>query len=542
MLGEDINPRWKSRVDTQTPEYKRNREEMQALVDEMNKRLRLSLHQGEPKAVQQHLDSGQLLARERIELVLDQDSPFLELMPLAGLGQDGVQVGASIVGGIGLVCGVECMVTANVSTIKGGAMNEVSVIKSLRLGEIAYENRLPCINFVQSAGADLRQQDRVFHVGGASFRGLAKRAKAGLPTISVVCGSSTAGGAYSPGMSDYVIMVKNQAKVFLGGPPLVKMATGEDVDDESLGGADMHSRVSGVSDFLAINEHDGILKARQIVHNLNWQKKAALPKRHFSNLVEEPFYDPEEILGVASANIRIPFDAREVIARIVDGSYFTEFKPLYGPTLVTCFAKVFGIPVGILSNNGVLFSESACKGTQFIELCNQRDIPLLFFQNITGFMVGKKYEEGGMIKHGSKFINAISNSGVPHITIIMGASYGAGNYGMCGRAYKPRFLFAWPNSKCSVMGPEQLTGVMDIILREAARKASRTVDEQQAAMRKQMFRQVVEDQSSAYYTSSRIIDDGIIDPRDTRSVLGLCLSVVYSSEVKGDNTCGVSRL
>lgn len=538
----DLNPRWKSKIDTHAPEYKKNRLEMEGLVDELHERLRLSLNQGDPKSINRHLQSGQLLARDRIELVLDQDSPYLELMPLAGYGQDGIELGGSLVGGIGLVCGVECMVSASVSTIKGGAMNEVSVMKSLRLSEIAYENRLPCIALIQSAGADLRQQDKVFHRGGAAFRELAKRAKAGLPTISVVFGSSTAGGAYNPGMSDYVIMVKNQAKVFLGGPPLVKMATGEEVDDESLGGADMHSRVSGVSDFLAVNEHDAILKARQVVHNLHWTKKTALPRNHFSEHIEEPFYDPEEILGVASANIRIPFDVREVIARITDGSRFTEFKPLYGSTLVTCFAKVFGIPVGIISNNGVLFSEAACKGTQFIELCNQRDIPILFFQNITGFMVGKKYEEGGMIKHGSKFINAVSNSGVPHITILMGASYGAGNYGMCGRAYKPRFLFSWPNSKCSVMGPDQLTGVMDIVFREAAKKAGKTIDEQQATMRKEMFRQIVEDQSSAYYTSSRIIDDGIIDPRDTRNVLGLCLSVVYSGEVKGDNTCGVSRL
>jgi acetyl-CoA carboxylase carboxyltransferase component len=422
-------------------------------------------------------------------------------------------------------------------------MNKISVLKSLRLSEIATENRLPAISFIQSAGADLTQQGKVFHRGGSAFRELAKRSKAGIPTISVVFGSSTAGGAYNPGMSDYVIMVKNQAKVFLGGPPLVKMATGEEVDDESLGGASMHSRISGVSDFMATDELEAIKKAREIIANLNWQKRTPFPPQHLASAIEEPFYSVGEILGIASSNVRVPFDSREVIARIVDGSRFSEFKPLFGPTIVTCFARVHGFPIGIIANNnGVIFSDSANKATQFIDLCNQRSLPILFLHNVTGFMVGKKYEEGGIIKHGSKFINAVSNSGVPHISVIMGASYGAGNYAMCGRAYKPRFLFSWPNSKCSVMGAEQLVGVLDIVMRQAAQNAGRAIDEEKVKSSQDMLRSVVEEESSAYYTSGRILDDGIIDPRDTRNAVGFALSIVYTNEVKGANHPGISRM
>ncbi|KAL6055091.1 methylcrotonoyl-CoA carboxylase [Balamuthia mandrillaris] len=548
-------PRFKSKLNPNSPEFQKNYAEMQQVVAQLHERLHESLGQGEQRHIERHLRRGQLLGRDRLELLLDQDSPFLELMPLAGWGQDNMTLGGSIVAGIGLVCGVECLVSASVATMKGGAMNKVSAQKSLRLHEIAMQNRLPSISLIESAGADLTQQDEVFHSGGRTFRDLARRSKAGLPTMSIVFGSSTAGGAYNPGMSDYTVMVKDQAKVFLGGPPLVKMATGEVVDEESLGGADMHSKLSGVSDYLAIDELDAIRKAREIIHNLHWEKATPLPKTHLLpsiegrrtaegiiGEVEEPWYDPEELLGVVSPNIRVPLDVREIIARVVDGSRISEFKPLYGSTLVTCFARIHGFPVGILASNGVLFSESACKGTQFIDLCNQRSTPLIFMHNITGFMVGKKYEEGGIIKHGSKFINAVSNSGVPHISLILGASYGAGNYGMCGRAYNPRFLFSWPHSKCSVMGPEQLTGVMDIVQREAARKSGRTLDEEVAQRRKEMFAKLVEEQSDAYYTSSRLIDDGIIDPRDTRTVLGFCLSVIYSAEVKGDNHGGVSRM
>ncbi|KAK3844693.1 MAG: ClpP/crotonase-like domain-containing protein, partial [Linnemannia gamsii] len=451
-------------------------------------------------------------ARDRLELLLDDDSPFMELCPLAGYGQDDMTIGGSQVAGIGLVCGVECMVSANVPTLQGGASNATTLARGERLGRIAWENRLPHIQLVQSAGANLAQQSRVFHPGGAVFRHLAERSKAGLPSVAVVFGSSTAGGAYIPGMSDYSIMVKGKAQVFLGGPPLVKMATGEISDAESLGGADMHSRRSGVSDQLAMDEYHAIAMAREF------------------------------ILGVVSPNIRIPFDAVEIIIRLVDGSRFTQFKPLYGPNLICGWATIHGIPVGILANNNVLFPPEANKATQFIQLCNMRDTPILYLHNITGFMVGKKYEEEGIIKAGARFINAVSNSQVPCISIMMGASYGAGNYAMAGRAYNPRFLFSWPNSKCSVMGAEQLTGVLDIVMRDSAKKSGRVIDEEMAKASMDMFQAMVESESDVYWTSSRCIDDGVIDPRETRTILGYCLSVCYNTEVKGGNLYGVSRM
>jgi len=343
-------------------------------------------------------------------------------------------------------------------------------------------------------------------------------------------------------LSDYVIMVKNQSKTFLAGPPLVKMATGEEVDDETLGGAEMHSKVSGVSDFLANNELHAIQQAREIIHTFNYKKKTPLPPRNLHGPIEEPLYPAEEILGIVSADLRVPFDSKELIARIVDGSRFMEFKKNFGPTLVTCFAHIYGIPVGILANNGVLFSDASNKGAHFIQICNKRSIPILFLHNITGFMVGSHYEQEGIIKHGSKLINAVSNSGVPHISIVTGASYGAGNYGMCGRAYKPRFLFAYPNAKVAVMGSDQLVGTMDIIQRQAAQRAGRKFDEEKALMVKGIAKEQLENESSAYYCSSRALDDGIIDPRDTRSVLGICLSVVYSEIVRGTDSYAISRM
>eukprot|EP01116_Phalansterium_solitarium_P017058 TRINITY_DN4115_c1_g1_i11.p1 TRINITY_DN4115_c1_g1~~TRINITY_DN4115_c1_g1_i11.p1 ORF type:complete len:551 (-),score=255.80 TRINITY_DN4115_c1_g1_i11:81-1733(-) len=536
--------RYHSSLNVNADDYVRNRAAMTTLVDQLRQRLQQSLDQG-PKAHQaRHLKHGMLLARDRVELLLDPDSPFLELCPLAGWAQDNATLGGSSVAGIGLVCGIECMVTASVPTLKGGAMNEVSVVKGRRIAEIAWQNRLPVISMVQSGGADLRQQSKVFHIGGGSFRDIARRSKAAMPTITVVFGSSTAGGAYQPGMSDYVIMVKNQAKVFLGGPPLVKMATGEVVDDESLGGAEMHSRVSGVSDYLADDEYHAIALAREIVSCLNYKKEEPLPLEHVS-AVEEPVYDPEELLGIATANIRLPVEIREIIARIVDGSRFSEFKPLYGSTLVTCFARIHGFRVGILANNGVLFSEAANKGTQFIQLCNQANTPLIFLQNITGFMVGKKYEQQGIIKHGAQLINAVSNSGVPAITILVGSSYGAGNYGMCGRSYEPRFLFSWPNSQCSVMGAEQLSGVLDILFENNLRKTGQQLTPELKEMmqaRKTALAAQVDAEAEPYFTSSRCIDDGIIDPRDTRTVLGMCLSVAHNKPVKGSNLYGVSRM
>eukprot|EP01118_Nematostelium_gracile_P017277 TRINITY_DN732_c0_g1_i3.p1 TRINITY_DN732_c0_g1~~TRINITY_DN732_c0_g1_i3.p1 ORF type:complete len:540 (-),score=140.69 TRINITY_DN732_c0_g1_i3:27-1646(-) len=523
--------RFKSSINPQNEAYIANYGEMTKLVNELEERMKLSLFQGREETIQKHIRKGKLTARERIEMVLDQDSPFLELMPLAGYGQKDSTVGGSSICGIGLVSGTECIISCNVPTLKGGALNHTSVLKGTRLAEIVFQNRLPVIAFVESGGADLTQQSKVFHDGGGSFRDLAMRSKSGIPTITVVFGSSTAGGAYAPGLSDYTVMVKNQAKVFLGGPPLVKMAIGEEVDEETLGGAEMHSKVSGVSDYLAENELDGIRIAREIIQNLHYQKRTPLPEAHFG-LIEEPFYDPEELLGIVSANIRIPFDAKEVIARIVDGSRFSEFKSNYGTTLVTCFAKIHGIPVGILANNGVLFSESAQKGTQFIQLCNQSNTPLIFLQNVTGFMVGKRAEQNGIIKHGALLINAISNSEIPAITVMIGASYGAGNYGMSGRSYHPRFLFSWPNSKCSVMGPEQLSGVLDIVFRNRFGNNEIPAEIEQIAQdRKNKMTKQIEEESSAYYTTSRVIDDGIIDPRDTRNVLGICLSCIYS------NTC-----
>lgn len=434
------------------------------------------------------------------------------------------------------------MISANVPTIQGGAINEATVKKTARLHQICVENRLPFISLTQTAGANLSQQSRVFHPGGASFRQIAERSKMGLPTITIVFGSSTAGGAYTPGMSDYVVMVKKKAQVFLAGPPLVFMATGEKVSSEDLGGADMHSRKSGVSDQLALDEFDAIRKVREYVADLNWKSRQPLPDAQINLDFNEPRYSPQEIIGVVPANIRVPFDAMEVIARLVDDSRFNHFKPLYGPNLITGWARLHGFPIGILANNNPIFPQEANKAVQFIQLCNLSNTPLIYLQNITGFMVGQKVEEDGIIKAGSRFINAVTNSTVPSITIVMGASYGAGNYAMSGRAYNPRFMFSWPNSKCSVMGPDQLTGVMDIIMREAAQRRGKKVDEEMASARKEMLKSVVEEESDVYYTSSRILDDAVIDPRDTRIVIALCLSVIYGNNVVGGNLYGVSRM
>ncbi len=416
-------------------------------------------------------------------------------------------------------------------------MSEYSVIKARRLAEIAFANRLPSISLTESGGADLPNQDKIFVPGGAGFRDLTRKSRQRVPSITVVFGSSTAGGAYIPGMSDYAIFVKKAATVYLGGPPLVKMATGEVTDDESLGGAEMHSRISGVSDYLAEDERDALRLAREVVAHLNWRKEAEPSPRE----VEAPRFSAEELLGVVSADPRVPFDPREVIARITDGSRFSEFKPLYGNTLICGWAHVHGFPVGILANHGILFSESANKGAQFIALCNQTHVPLLFLQNITGFMVGQKYEEGGIIKHGAKLINAVSNSTVPAITIMMGASYGAGNYAMAGRAYEPRFLFTWPNHKIAVMGGKQAAGVLEIVQRNAAKKRGEEPDEETLSGMKQLVEYQIDQQSSALYATARVWDDGIIDPRDTRTVIALSLSAAYSAPVEGTTSWGVFR-
>src|ERR1041384_6952791 len=454
-------------IDRQSSGYQSNYAAMHSAVERLRTELKRSTEGGGEKYVKRHVERGKLLPRNRVEMLLDEGSFFLEIAPLAGHGMENESPGAGVVGGVGLVCGRECLVTANEATVKGGATGEAGLWKNARLADIARENHLPSILLVESAGADLPVQSKIFVAGGRGFREITRRSKERIPTISVVFGSSTAGGAYLPGMSDYVVMVKKQAQVFLAGPPLVKMATGEISDEESLGGAEMHSRISGLSDYLAEDELDAIRIAREIVSHFNL-KKPDLPQM---TEVKDPMFDPDELLGIASADVRLPFEIRDVIARIVDGSEFAEFKPEYGPTLVTGFAHIHGFPVGILGNNGVLMSESAGKGAQFIQLCNQQDIPLLFLQNITGFMVGRSYEEDGIIRNGAKLINAVSNSTVPAITIMVGGSYGAGNYAMCGRAYDPRFLFPWPNHRIAVMGPQQLAGVMSIVRRGAAERA-----------------------------------------------------------------------
>lgn len=527
---------FRSKINRNSESYQKNFALMKEKIAELESKQKEALFQGEPKYLERTKKAGRLLARERIELVLDQDSPFMELLPFAGWGQDGFGTGGTIVCGIGFVSGRLCMVNSNVGTIKGGAVDYATLQKGLRMGEIAIENGLPIINMVESAGANLPDQAKIFNYGGTNFREITRRSKAGIPSISIVFGSSTAGGAYIPGMSDYVIMVKNEAKVFLAGPPLVKMATNEVTDEESLGGAKMHSTISGVSDYLAEDEMDGIRIAREIMANLKQPHTAPKPN------VPEPAFDKEEILGVVSADVRVPFDQRELIARIVDDSEFSEFKPLYGSTLITGFASINGYRIGILANNGVLFSEAANKGAQFIQLCNQNDTPLLFLQNITGFMVGRKYEEEGIIKNGAKLINAVSNSTVPAITIITGASYGAGNYAMCGRAYKPRFLFTYPNSKIAVMGPDQLAGVMQIIGRAAAEKSGIPYDEEQGKQMAGYMVKEAEKQSNAWYASGQLWDDGVIDPRETRNYLKLCMEVIHNTEIKGAEGFGVFRM
>ena len=524
-------------IDARSAQYDANRTANLLTLEKLEKALAKSREGGGPKYNDRHRAAGKLLPRERIELLVDRDAPFLELCPLAGHDVRDQTTGAGLLGGIGIVSGVECLITGSEATVKGGAITEIGMWKTGRLAEVADQNGLPSISLIESAGADLPNQHKIFVHGGRGFRDLTRRSKERTPTICLVFGSSTAGGAYVPGMSDYVVMVKEQAQVYLAGPPLVKMATGEESGHEELGGAEMHSRVSGVSDYLAEDERDAVRIGREIVSHLRWRKKGITPAREFA----EPLYDADELLGIASADLKVPFDSREVIARIVDGSRFSEFKALYGPSLICGWAHVHGYPVGILANNGILFSESANKGAQFIELCNQSDVPLLFLQNITGFMVGKKYEQEGIIKNGAKLINAVSNSTVPAITIMTGASFGAGNYAMCGRAYEPRFLFTWPNHRIGVMGGKQLAGVLDIIQRGAAQKRGEAVDEQRLSVMKQMVEGQIDQESDPFFATARLWDDGIIDPRDTRSVVAMSLSAACTRPVEGTMAFGVFR-
>jgi len=539
-----VAPVLRTHVDPRSELFAANREALLAAlaeIDGLYGRLTEGGGTAEPeknaRTVARHRSRGKLLPRERIGLLLDRGSAFLELSPLAGWGTDDA-VGAGLVTGIGRINGVECMVSANDPTVKGGSQSPITVTKALRAMEIARENRLPLVSLTESGGADLTKQADVFNPGGASFKNLTRLSAAGIPTITLVFGSSTAGGAYVPGMSDYVVLQKDSARVYLGGPPLVKMAIDEDADDETLGGAEMHARISGLADYLAIDEPDALRIGRDIVGHLNWRKAGPGP----SQAARPPLYDPEELLGIASADIKVPFEAREVLARVLDGSEFDEFKPLYGSTLVTGWGHVNGYPVGILANNGILFSEEAHKGAQFIQLCNRMDVPILFLQNITGFMVGTRYEQGGIIKDGAKLINAVSNCGVPMITLMMGASYGAGNYGMAGRAYDPRFIFSWPNHRIAVMGPKQLAGVLTIVARQKTEAAGQEWDEEAFAPIRDAFERQVEDESTALFATGRIWDDGIIDPRDTRTVLTLALSAVHSAPVTGTESFGVFRM
>ena len=527
------------RVDRDDPTFVANRAAMLQQLAEIEAQLDIARAGGGDRYVERHRARGKLTARERIEALLDPDSPFLELSPLAAWGSS-FTLGASVVTGIGVVHGVECVISANDPTVKGGTSNPYTLKKSFRAFDIAFANRMPLISLVESGGADLPTQSEIFLPGGRSFRDLTRLSAAGIPTIALVFGNSTAGGAYVPGLCDHVVMVRGGAKVFLGGPPLVKMATGEDADDEDLGGADMHARVSGLADHLAVDELDCIRIGRDIVRRLNWRKQGPTPRTLDP---ATPLHPAEDLLGLAPADLRQPFDPRDVLGRVLDGSELDEFKPLFGPSLVTGWGELWGYPVGVLANaRGVLFNEESDKATQFIQLANQADTPLLFLQNTTGYMVGKEYEQRGMVKDGSKMINAVSNSKVPAITVNLGGSYGAGNYGMCGYAFEPRFLFAWPNAKLAVMGPQQLAGVLSIVSRQSAETAGRPFDEDADAAMRTMVEEQIERESLALFVTGKVYDDGIIDPRDTRTVLGMALSCAHGAPVEGATGYGVFRM
>jgi acyl-CoA carboxylase subunit beta len=527
-----------SKIDTRSALYAANRAGMLERIAALDEQHAIAVAGGGPRYVARHRERGKLLARERVELLLDRDAPFLELSTLAAWGTN-YHVGASIVTGLGVISGVECVITAHDPTVRGGASNPWTWKKVLRALEISRENRLPLVNIVESGGGDLTSQADLFIPAGRLFHDLTALSAAGIPTLALVFGNSTAGGAYVPGMCDYSVMVKERAKVFLGGPPLVKMAIGEDADDESLGGAEMHSRVSGLSDYFARDELDCLRIGREIVEHLNWRKLGPAPTMS----ADEPIFDADELAGIVSIDLKVAFDPREVLARVVDGSRFEEYKPLYGQSLVTGWASIHGYLVGVIANaQGVLFSEEAHKATEFILLCNQTDTPIVFLQNTTGYMVGTRYEQRGIIKDGAKMINAVTNSTVPHITVNMGASYGAGNYGMAGRSYSPRFLFTWPNAKTAIMGPEQLAGVMSIVARQSAASAGRAFDEEADAKSRKELEDQVEAESLAMFMSGRVYDDGVIDPRDTRTVLAIALSAVHSNEVSGLRGFGVFRM
>jgi acetyl-CoA carboxylase carboxyltransferase component len=491
---------------------------------------------GGQRYVDRHRRRGKLLVRERIESLVDPNTPFLELSPLAAWGTED-PIGAGVVTGIGIVAGTQVAITGSDMTYRGGSVNPSTLRRVWRLYEIVRENRLPIIVLSESAGAELPRQADIFVPGGEQFRNLTQLSKLGIPSITVVFGPNTAGGAYVPAMSDYSVFVKERGTAFLGGPPLVKMAIDEIVDEETLGGAEMHARTSGLADYLALDEMDALRITRQIVRHLGWRRRGPGP----TEPDEPPLYDPAELLGCASADVRVPFEIREIYARILDGSRFEEFKPLYGDKLVCGWGSIHGFPVGLVGNNGILFSEEAKKGAQFIQLCNRSNTPLVFLHNITGFMVGSKAERGGIIRNGAKLINAVSNSTVPHFNLMVGASYGAGNYGMAGKAYNPRFIFSWPNHRIAVMGPKQLAGVMEIVARNAAAGRGVAVDEDFLAAQTAALESQVERESTALFATGRVWDDGIIHPADSRTVLGLALAAVHSNDVVGAAEYGVWR-
>ena len=539
-----------SQLDVRSDGYRENQTGMMNMLAQLDELYEEAARGGGAEAMARLRSRDKMPLRERISLVLDRDSPFLEISPLAAW-RSNYNVGSGFIVGIGVIEGTECLILGHDPSVRAGAFNQFNSKKLMRGLEIARDNRIPYVQFVESAGADLRgeggggdpeasirREGGHFAESGRLFYEITELSKMRIPTISLVFGASTAGGAYQPGMSDYNIFIKNQSQVALGGPPLVKMATGEDADYEQLAGADMHTRISGLGDYLAQDELDGIRMCREVVRHLNWRKLGPGP----SLPADPPAFDPEELLGIVNEDLRVPFDMRDVIARIVDGSRFEEFKPLYGPTLVTGWSSVHGYPIGILGNNGPLLSESAEKASQFIQLCNQIDVPLLFLHNITGYIVGTDFEQRGITKNGSKMINAVSNSTVPHITVIVGASYGAGNYGMSGRAYNTRFTYLWPTAKIAVMGPKQMAGVMTIVQRAAAERRGLEFDEDANAKRVEIAEHWAEERSKGLYATSRVSDDGMIDPRDTRLVVAMSLSACHNNKVQGTKEFGTWRM
>ena len=552
MHSKNIAPQLRTNLDTRSEDYQKNKAMMLEKLDFIDDLLDQAELGGGAYHHERLAKRGKMPIRERIMNVIDDDSPFLEISPFAGYGTD-YTVGGGCVSGIGMVSGVECVIFGNDPSVKAGAMTVYVGEKWRRAIEISRENKIPFISFVESAGGDLSMgtggksgqapiaptiQQTHFAATGRFFYEMTELSKLKIPVISVVFGSSTAGGAYQPGMSDYNIFIKDQSQVFLAGPPLVKAATGEESDAETLGGAQMHSEISGLSDYLAEDEMDALRICREVVSHLNWKKTGDAPKKESL----EPVYSQEELLGLISEDLKSPVDIREVIARFVDGSQFEEFKPLYGPTMICGWASVHGYQVGIVGNNGPIYPECAEKAATFIQLCNKRNIPLIFLQNVTGFLVGKDFERQAIIKKGSQLINSVSNSMVPHITIIVGASYGAGTYAMSGRAYNNRFTFLWPTAKIAVMGPEQIARVMSIVRKAKAKRTGEKFDEKADAQIREMVELAAEQMSHALVASSMLTDDGIIDPRDTRTILGFCLSVVSNIPIEGASEYGVYRL